>query len=116
MPASPRTRPPTSWVTQTRRGRGYARNDDGSIGFVIDFDGPALRKLPPDAKIEGIASADANGEVVELIGHRNDAAGGWRLALRVKRHDQSKPVELRAYLRGGNNTVSETWSYILPPD
>ena len=28
----------------------------------------------------------------------------------------SKPVELRAYLRGGNNTVSETWSYILPPE
>jgi glucans biosynthesis protein len=109
-------RPPTSWVTQTRRGRGYVRNDDGSIGFVIDFDGPALRKLPADAKIEGIASADANGEVVELIGHRNDAEGGWRLALRVKRRDTSKPVELRAYLRGGNNAVSETWSYILPPE
>jgi glucans biosynthesis protein len=109
-------RPPTSWVTQTRRGRGYVRNDDGSIGFVIDFDGPAVRKLPADAKIEGIASADANGEVVELIGHRNDAGGGWRLALRVKRRDTSKPVELRAYLRGGNNAVSETWSYILPPE
>jgi len=63
-----------------------------------------------------IASADANGEVVELIGHRNDAAGGWRLALRVKRRDKGKPVELRAYLRGNNNTVSETWSYILPPE
>lgn len=110
------TRPPTSWVTQTRRGRGYVRNDDGSIGFIIDFDGPAVRKLPEDAKIEGIASADANGEVVELIGHRNEATGGWRIALRVKRRDQSKPVELRAYLRGANNAVSETWSYILPPE
>lgn len=109
-------RPPTSWVTQTRRGRGYVRNDDGSIGMVIDFDGPALRKLPADAKIEGIASTDANGEVVELIGHRNAAAGGWRLALRVKRRDAAKPVELRAYLRGGGNAVSETWSYILPPE
>jgi len=68
------------------------------------------------AKIEGIASADANGEVVELIGRRNEVASGWRLALRVKRRDQNKPVELRAYLRGGNNAVSETWSYILPPD
>ncbi len=103
-------------MTQTRRGRGYVKKDDGSIGFVIDFDGPALRKLPADAKIEGIASTDANGEVVELIGHRNDVAGGWRLALRVKRRDDSKPVELRAYLRGGSNTVSETWSYILPPE
>ena len=109
-------RPSTSWVTQTRRGRGYVRKDDGSIGFIIDFEGPALKKLPPDAKIEGIASADANGEVVELIGHRNDVSGGWRLALRVKRKDDAKPVELRAYLRSGGNAVSETWSYILPPD
>ncbi len=101
--------------TQTRRGRGYVRNDDGSIGFVIDFDGPALRKLPADAKIEGIVSVDSNGEVVELIVHRNDVTGGWRLALRVKRQDENKPVELRAYLRSGNNAVSETWSYILPP-
>ena len=109
-------RPPTSWVTQTRRGRGYIRNDDGSTGFVIDFEGPALHKLAADAKIEGIASTDANGEVVELIGHRNEVTGGWRLALRVKRRDAGKPVELRAYLRGGGNTVSETWSYILPPE
>jgi glucans biosynthesis protein len=111
----PGTRPPSSWVTQTRRGRGYARNDDGSIGFVIDFDGPALRKLPPDAKVEGIVSADTNGEVRELVVHRNDVTGGWRLALRFRRQDENKPVELRAYLRGGNNILSETWSYILPP-
>ena len=111
----PGTRPPSSWVTQTRRGRGYAREDDGSIAFVIDFDGPALRKLPPDAKVEGIVSADTNGEVRELVVHRNDVTGGWRLALRFRRQDENKPVELRAYLRGGNNILSETWSYILPP-
>jgi len=111
----PGTRPPSSWVTQTRRGRGYARNDDGSIGFVIDFDGPALRKLPADAKVEGIVSADTNGEVRELVVHRNEVTGGWRLALRFRRQDENKPVELRAYLRGGNNILSETWSYILPP-
>ena len=111
----PGTRPPSSWVTQTRRGRGYAREDDGSIAFVIDFDGPALRKLPPDAKVEGIVSADTNGEVRELVVHRNDVTGGWRLAVRFRRQDENKPVELRAYLRGGNNILSETWSYILPP-
>ena len=111
----PGTRPPSSWVTQTRRGRGYAREDDGSIAFVIDFDGPALRKLPADAKVEGIVSADTNGEVRELVVHRNEVTGGWRLALRFRRQDENKPVELRAYLRGGNNILSETWSYILPP-
>jgi periplasmic glucans biosynthesis protein len=110
------TRPPSSWVTQTRRGRGYTRNDDGSLGFVIDFDGPALRKLPADTEVQGIVTADTNGEVREVVTHHNDATGGWRLVLRVARVDADKPVELRAYLRARTSTVSETWSYALPPD
>ncbi len=110
------TRPPLSWVTQTRRGRGYVRNPDNSIGFAIDFDGPSLRKLPSDAKLEAVVDADANGEIVERTLQRNDATGTWRIALRVKRVDPAKPVEMRAFLKGGANNVSETWSYILPPD
>jgi glucans biosynthesis protein len=112
----PAMRPPSSWVTQTRRGRGYTRNEDGSIGLVIDFDGPALRKLPADTQVEGIVTVDANGEVREVVTHRNDATGGWRLVLRVARTDAGKPVELRAYLRTPTSTVSETWSYALPPE
>jgi glucans biosynthesis protein len=109
------TRPPSSWVTQTRRGRGYVKEDDGSLGFVIDFDGPALRKLPPDSRIEDVVSTDSNGEIVEHFVHRNDASAGWRLSLRLRRLNDDKPVELRAFLRSGTNTLSETWSYILPP-
>ena len=30
---------------QTRRGHGYMRKPDESLGFVIDFEGPALKKL-----------------------------------------------------------------------
>jgi len=110
------TRPPSSWVVQTRRGRGFFRNDDGSSGFVIDFDGPSLRKLPADAEVEGIVSVDSNAEVKEVVTHRNDATGGWRLVLRFTRGDPAKPAELRAYLRTRTSTLSETWSYILPPD
>ena len=40
--------------------------------------------------------------------------GGWRLAVRVRRQDDKKPGELRAFLRNGSTTLSETWSYILP--
>ncbi len=111
----PAMRPPSSWVTQTRRGRGYVRVDDGSLGFVIDFDGPALRKLSPEAHVEDVVSSDANAEVVEHFAHYNDATGGWRVSLRLRRLDEAKPVELRAFLRNGNNTLSETWSYVLPP-
>ena len=109
------SRPPSSWVAQTRRGRGYVQQDDGSIGFVIDFDGPAIRKLPVDAKLEGLVSVDSNATITEMVVHRNDVTGGWRMNLRLKRQDENKAVELRAHLRNGSDAVSETWSYILPP-
>jgi glucans biosynthesis protein len=107
--------PSLSWVMQTRRGRGFARNSDGSLGFVIDFVGPIFKKLSEDTNLEGVVSLDGNGELVEQVVHRNEVTGGWRLMLRIRRLDEKKPVELRAYLREGNSTLSETWSYILPP-
>jgi glucans biosynthesis protein len=82
---------------------------------MIDFDGPVLRKLAPDSTVEDVVSADANAELIEHFTYRNDATGGWRLSLRLRRLDESKPVELRAFLRNGNTTLSETWSYVLPP-
>ncbi|HUH93153.1 MAG TPA: glucan biosynthesis protein G [Casimicrobiaceae bacterium] len=110
------TRPPSAWVSQTRRGRGYTRNDDGSIGMVVDFEGPALRKLPADTTVEGDVTVDANAKVREVLTQRNDVTGGWRLVLRFARVDAAKPLELRAYLRTRTGTLSETWSYVLPPD
>jgi glucans biosynthesis protein len=113
----PAVRPATSWVTQTRRGRGYMRNDDSSIGLTIDFEGPALKKLPAETDVQAVVSAEANAEVREVVTHHNDVTGGWRVALRVARADAAKPVELRAYLRSRTaGALSETWSYILAPD
>ncbi len=109
-------RPPLAWVTQTRRGHGYLRKPDDSIAFSVDFDGPALRKLAPDAKVEGMVSADGNGQLLSRETFRNDATGGYRVALRVKRVDGAKPVELRGFLRGPEGALSETWSYVLPPE
>jgi len=109
------TRPPQSWVVQTRRGSGYTRNPDNSIGFVIDFDGPALKKLPAEAELVGVVSNDGNAEVLERRLERNEVSGGWRLILKLRRLDDNKPVELRAFLRSEQNALSETWSYLLPP-
>jgi glucans biosynthesis protein len=109
------TRPPLAWVAQTRRGHGYSRQADPSIGFVIDFEGPALSKLGPDAKIDSVVTVDGNGEIVENNAYRNDATGGYRLRLRVRQIDDKKPVEMRAFLRAGE-TLTPTWSYILPPE
>jgi glucans biosynthesis protein len=108
------TRPPLARVTQSRRGRGFARKPDNSIAYTIDFAGAPQGKLPADAKVDGVASADSNGEILETRVRRNEITGGWRLTLRLRRIDEKKPVELRAFLRSAGQTVSEVWSYIIP--
>jgi periplasmic glucans biosynthesis protein len=108
-------RAPQAWVTQTRRGRGYVRKPDDAISFVIDWDGPALRQLAPDAKVELLVWADANARVLETNAWANEVTGGWRSTVRLRRLDDAKPLELRAFLRSAGGALSETWSYILPP-
>jgi periplasmic glucans biosynthesis protein len=110
------TRPPLAWVAETRRGRGYARNPDDSIELHVDFTGPALKQLPADAPPAALVSVDGNGKIVEQHTVYNDVTGGWRVVVRVRRNDNGKPVELRAHLQNGSEVISETWSYILPPD
>jgi len=106
--------PPGAWVVQTLRGKGYMQKPDDSIGFVIDYAGPMLRDLPAGTPVDADVTADANGAIVGKQVHRNPATGGWRIELRLRRVDADKPVELRATLRSGKS-VSETWSYALPP-
>lgn len=109
-------RPPLSWVTQTRRGHGYVRKPDDSLAFTVDFDGPVFGKLAADAKIQPVVSVDSNARLVETNAFRNAVTGGVRMTVRIRRIDENKPVEMRAYLRSENNTLSETWSYILTPN
>lgn len=109
-------RPPSSWVVQTRRGKAYSKHPDDSIGLLLDFDGPALRQLPPDAKLQAVVSVDANGQLTENTLYRNTVTGTWRQSIHVRRLDKDKPIELRSYLRNGANAISETWSYVLPAE
>jgi periplasmic glucans biosynthesis protein len=109
-------RPPVAWVRETRRGRGYTKTPDASVELHVDFEGPTLSRLPAPAAADVALSVDANGEVLERYARRNDATGGWRVVVRFRRIDAAKPVELRAQLKHGNEVLSETWSYILPPD
>jgi glucans biosynthesis protein len=104
------------WVVQTRRGRGFARKPDGDIQYVVDFDGPALRAVVAGAEIEPVIWVDANAEVRERNLFKNPVSGAWRMTVRIKRNDAAKPVELRAYLKQEQSTLTETWSYILPAE
>ena len=104
------------WVVQTRRGRGYVRQPDGDINFVIDFDGANLRALPADAKLEPVVDIGGNAELREKNLFRNQVTGTWRMTVRVKRADAARPIELRALIKRADATLTETWSYIVPPE
>ncbi|HYF18833.1 MAG TPA: glucan biosynthesis protein G, partial [Ramlibacter sp.] len=92
-------RPPGAWTVQSRRGFGWfaperAAELAGRVQYVLDFAGPALAPLPPDAPVRAVATADANGRIEQQIAFFNPATRTWRVTLRVQRLDPARPVEL----------------------
>jgi len=107
-------RPPGAWVTQTRVGRGYAKLADDEQQFVVDFTGPSLAALPPDASVRAVVTAPANGEILESNAYQVEATGMWRMTVRVRQLRPNEPTELRGFLQNGANVLTETWSNVLP--
>jgi glucans biosynthesis protein len=101
-------------VVQTHAGRGFAELADDEQQFIVDFTGPALANLPPDAQVEAVVSSPANGQVLESNAYRVEATGAWRTAVRVKQVDATQATELRGFLQLGKDVPTETWSNILP--
>ncbi|WP_420992538.1 glucan biosynthesis protein G [Cupriavidus sp. 30B13] len=111
-----------AWVKQTLRSAGeitqanLIRRLDGSTGLVVDFEGPVLASLPAGTRVDAQVSVSDNAEVLANVLEPNPVIKGWRLNLRIKVKDPRKVVEMRAALVSGDKTLSETWSYQLPPD
>ena len=61
-----------------------------------------------------IASGDESAELLDQQVVKNPVTGGWRLTFQMKplRND---PVELRAFLDQGGNSLTETWSDVIVP-
>ena len=115
------------WVHQTRLGHrppsGPPENvwhqDRTVTQYTVDFDGPALRRLPAafDApgEVTAVVSANANAKILSSKVFRISPDGAWRLTLRFRRLQASQPVELRAALHHHNEILSETWAMVIPP-
>lgn len=94
----------SAWAQQTLRSTGdvkqsnLIRQPDGSVAYLIDFEGPSLEKLPADAAVRSQVSVGDNAELVENNLRHNPETKGWRLTLRLKVKDPSKSTELRAAL------------------
>ncbi|XXE64678.1 glucan biosynthesis protein [Pseudomonas sp. R1-7] len=96
--------PDSAWVKQTLRSTGdvkqsnLIRQPDGSVAYLVDFEGPSLQALPENAEVRSQVSVGDNGEIVENSVRYNPETKGWRLTLRLKIKDPSKATEMRAAL------------------
>ena len=83
-----------------------------------------MRRLPKGSVVEGLVTwvgadnDDASGpqlpNLLEQQVIRNPVTGGFRLVFQLK-PPRGEAVELRAFLRHGDDVLSETWSYLLRP-
>ncbi len=90
-----------------------AGDPPGSYRFHVDFAGGAIDKLKPRAAVTANVTAGENSQVLEHFVEYNEAIKGWRLSI-LAQPAEGQPLSLRAFLREGDNTISETWSYVLP--
>lgn len=83
--------------------------------FVVEFTGPPLEKLAfgvrPDAVLWASRGAFSN-VFTEPV--PDDNAGHWRAQFDLTA-EGNDPVEMRLYLRLGDQTLSETWLYQYHP-
>lgn len=113
-------RPPAGRVIATRVGKNKMENakfPDARI-FVVDFAGGKLDSVPVEETVEGIVSVGRGAALAEQQLFKNPFTGGWRLAIQVLMDEKGKPkdpVELRAFLRNGEDVLTETWSYVYEP-
>ena len=107
------------WQTIHTTGEVYQSNlvraFDGTLAFLVDFTGPSLGALAPDAPVAARVSANDNVEIVGSELQYNPAIKGWRLTYRVKVKDASEASELHAALELGGRRLTETWVFQLPP-
>ena len=57
---------------------------------------------------------DTQGTLLEQQVHKNAVTGGWRLVFQV-RPTVDEPFDIRAFLRKGTDSLTETWTYLLHP-
>jgi glucans biosynthesis protein len=108
-------RPPGAWVEQSRLGRSHETPKPGELQFNVDFTGPAFAGLPADATPEPVITGNDNTRILFSGMSRLPDNRGWRLTIKLLNRERAKPIELRAFLRHGNDVLTETWTYALPP-
>ncbi|ACA15009.1 periplasmic glucan biosynthesis protein MdoG [Methylobacterium sp. 4-46] len=85
--------------------------DPLSRRFLIDFSGGDLAYWLGDPKAVEIVPSTTRGRIVATSLVPNLHVKGFRAALDVRLDDPGQATDLRAFLRAGGRTLSETWTF-----
>ncbi|QGY42091.1 glucan biosynthesis protein D [Pseudodesulfovibrio cashew] len=116
------THPPLGYATASRSGD----VEGGGKRFVIDFNSKALQLLRQPTPIEGVVTCGKGAAVSGLHVEKNPHTGGWRLSFVIKSDEEPSalekvlpnrrtPIDIRAFLRLKDTTLTETWNYAYHP-
>jgi glucans biosynthesis protein len=114
MPVSPQE---LATVQATRTGLGGVIGQDReyfSWRFAVDFAGGVLDMLGDNAEVEAVISA-SRGEVEITSARPLSAINGYRGMFDLVPGDSEEPVNIRMYLRLGDEPLTETWVYQYTP-
>ncbi|WP_119166347.1 glucan biosynthesis protein [Algihabitans albus] len=98
-----------TWAGAAHQGQPDEGRGGPTRKFVIDFAGPQLADLPGDTAVDAVVQVQ-NGRVSPPIAKPNPPLGGWRAFFNLEPTGEG-PVELRCFLRLGDQRLTETWSY-----
>ena len=87
---------------------------DGAVRVITDFAGGPLAERTAEAPVAAEVVALEDGELVEHFVEYVPALERWRLSMLVKPAGD-RPLSVRAFLREGEERLSETWTYQLAP-
>ena len=113
LPASPMAQAVDTFLGDGKRIGGG--NQHGAVRVIVDFAGGPLADQPEDAPIAAEVTALEDGELLEQYVEYLPELKRWRLSL-LLRPAAGRPLSVRAFLREGEATLSETWTYQLAPD
>lgn len=82
---------------------------------IIDWSGEKLNSLGADHMLDALTSIQGGAIITEKVLQKNPIDGTWRLMLRLKFDEVRSPVELRCFLKEGNDILTTTWTYLLNP-
>ena len=95
---------------ETRAAPSQVNQNEGATRFLIDFAGGRLGSVSLSAaKVELVATSSKGRVTSETVVH-NPAIDGFRASFDVAL-PPGEDIDLRAFLKVGDDTVTETWSY-----